>query len=95
MSSAGIDFVDSFTVAIKKLLMTAKDVQSNGGIEPAITSQDLGEGIREVEQQSPGATNPKYAAIETACRKIFYDLLVSPHAQYKGLKLNLQGLNIY
>lgn len=76
MSSAGIDFVDAFTITIRKLLKRAGEFKPNGGIEPALTAQDLGEGIKEVEQHSPESRNRKYAAIETACRNKFYDLVV-------------------
>ena len=95
MSSAGIDSVDDFTAAFKKLLARARDFKPDGVIEPALTSQDFEGGIEEIGQQSHGSINRKYAAIETACRNIFYDLLVSPRSLQQKLKLMIQGGYVY
>ncbi|KAK4692939.1 THO complex subunit 1, partial [Lecanoromycetidae sp. Uapishka_2] len=78
MSSVGINSVNDFTAVIEKLLTRAREIKSNGGMEPALTTLDLAEGLNEVEQKSLSNINRKYAAIETACRNIFYDLLCEP-----------------
>ncbi len=76
MSSAGIESVNDFTAIFKRLLASARDVKPNGGIEPALTTADFKGEIKEIGQKPQGAPNREYAAIETACRNIFYDLLV-------------------
>ena len=75
MSSAGVSSVENSTSAIRGLLAKAHDVKPDGGVEPALTAQDLGGGIEELGKQN-GAFKKGYAAIETACRNIFYALLV-------------------
>ncbi|KAL2048679.1 hypothetical protein N7G274_000591 [Stereocaulon virgatum] len=77
MSSVGIESVDHVTTVFKKLLTRARDIKPTGGIEPALTTQDFEGGIEEIRKHSRGSINLKYAAIETACRNIFYDLLAS------------------
>lgn len=80
MSSDGIASVHSCSVAIKNLLDRARDVKVNPSIEPALNASDLAEGIEEIGKLSNGSfianSQAHYAAIETACRNIFYDLLV-------------------
>ena len=76
MCSAGIESVNDFTASFKRLLASARDVKPNGDIEPALTTADFEGEIKAIGQKSHGAPNREYAAIETACRNIFYDLLV-------------------
>ncbi|CAF9934405.1 hypothetical protein IMSHALPRED_009699 [Imshaugia aleurites] len=76
MSSAGVSSVDSSTNAIRRLLDKAQEVKPNGGIDPALTAQDFEGGVEEIGKQN-GVSNRDYAAIETACRNIFYALLAS------------------
>ena len=76
MSSAGIASVNDFTAIFKRLLTSARSVKPDGGVEPALTTPDFRGAIEEIGLKSRGATNREYAAIETACRNIFYDLLV-------------------
>ena len=76
MSSTGVNSVDDFTKKIKNFLAKAQEIKPNGGVEPALTTQDLEGGIEEFSKQDT-ASNKDYAAIETACRNIFYALLVS------------------
>lgn len=75
MSSAGISSVYNFTTAIRGLLAKAQKVKPDGGVEPALTTQELEGGVDKIGKHN-GATNKDYAAIETACRNIFYALLV-------------------
>ncbi|CAD6566354.1 MAG: hypothetical protein ASARMPREDX12_008198 [Alectoria sarmentosa] len=76
MSSAGVSSVDSSTIAMKGLLAKAQEVKPDGGVEPALTTQDFEGGVEEIGKQNV-ASNKDYAAIETACRNIFYALLAS------------------
>ena len=75
MSSAGVSSVDNFTNTIRALLAKAQEVKPHGGVEPALTSQEFGGGVEELSRHD-GASNKDFAAIETACRNIFYALLV-------------------
>ena len=94
MSSVGIQSVDLVTTVFKKLLTRAQDIKPTGGVEPALTTQDFEGGIEEIGQQSRGSINLKYAAIETACRNIFYDLLVRLPLLHRRLKL-MQPRHLY
>lgn len=75
MSDVGVSSVDNATSAIRGLLAKAQEVKPDGGVEPALTSQEFEGDIEEIGKQN-GASNKDYAAIETACRNIFYALLV-------------------
>ncbi len=86
MSSAGISSVDTLTASLRKLLERSNELKPNGGIEPALTSTsfngDLETIIRRAEGGITANAQDHYAALETACRNIFYDLLVrSQHLQ--------------
>lgn len=80
MSSDGIASVDAYSRAIEKLLNRACQIKPQNGSEPALIATDFGGIFEEVEELSQKSfiTNSQahYAAIETACRNIFYDLLV-------------------
>lgn len=73
--------MDTYAAAIVELLDRARVVKPNTHIEPALTASDFGGGIEEIGQLSNDSfvanSQAHYAAIETACRNIFYDLLVS------------------
>ena len=75
MSSTGVSSVDSYTIKIERLLERSHDVKPDGGVEPSLALHDFDGGIEEVRKQN-WASSKNYAAIETACRNIFYDLLV-------------------
>lgn len=81
MSSDGIASVQTYSVAIKSLLDRARNVKVNPGIEPALNALDFAGDIEDIGKLSNGSflanNQAHYAAIETACRNIFYDLLVS------------------
>ena len=81
MSSNGVTSVDTYTAAIVELLDRARVVKTDACIEPALTASDFGGGIEEIGRLSNDSfvanSQAHYAAIETACRNIFYDLLVS------------------
>lgn len=73
--------MDIFAAAIIKLLNRARITKPNTHIEPALTASDFDGGIEEIGKLSNNSfvsnSQAHYAAIETACRNIFYDLLVS------------------
>lgn len=75
MSSVGMSTVDNSTAAIRQLLTKAQQVKPGGGVEPTLTVHAFGGGVEELGKQNE-ASNKDYAAIETACRNIFYALLV-------------------
>ncbi len=82
MSSHGIPSVDTCSVAIKTLLNKARNVNVDLSIEPALSAADLTGYVDEIGNHLGAsfiANNPAhFAATETACRNIFYDLLVRP-----------------
>lgn len=81
MSSDGIASVDTYNIALKDLLKRARHVKPGSGIEPALSASDFDGGIEAIGKLSEKSfianNQAHYAAIETACRNIFYDLLVS------------------
>ena len=91
MSSHGIASVDTYSTAIKNLLDRARDLKPTLGIEPALSASDFAGGIEEIGKLSDGPfianSQAHYAAIETACRNIFYDLLVRPLLVLNSLRL--------
>ena len=84
MSSIGLSSVDAYTFELRKLLARAKFVKSNGSIEPPLLLQDFGgviEGIENISESDITVNKQgHYAAIETASRNTFYDLLVVHHS---------------
>ncbi|KAL8816190.1 MAG: hypothetical protein Q9223_004763, partial [Gallowayella weberi] len=81
MSSVGIASVDAFTTSLKKLLERSNELKPKGGIEPALTATSFNGDVETITQRAEGglAANAQdhYAALETACRNIFYDQLAS------------------
>ena len=89
MSSNDVDSVQSFTLELGKLLDSARLIKQSDSIEPALTISDFEgqiERIGNIDDASfkqpagfkENSRQAHYAAIETAFRNIFYDLLVSP-----------------
>ena len=81
MANAGLGSVDTLTVALQDLLRRAEEIKPDGGIEPALTSASFNGDVEAITKRAEGGilTNPQdhYAALETACRNIFYQLLAS------------------
>ncbi|KAI4120776.1 MAG: hypothetical protein LQ338_006773 [Usnochroma carphineum] len=81
MSSAGISSVDAFAGSLTELLDRSREVKPNGGIEPALTSVTFNGDVQNItkraEHGNSATTQDHYAALETACRNIFYKLLAS------------------
>lgn len=84
MSSHGIASVDTYSAAMKNLLDRARCLKMEPGIEPPLSASDFAGEVEEIGKLSGGSfianSQAHYAAIETACRNIFYDLLVRPFA---------------
>lgn len=80
MWSSETPSVARFTVDLHQLLAKAKSLKPEGLIEPALTSSSFDGQVETVGKEGEGITiaNPQahYAALETACRNIFYDRLV-------------------
>ena len=80
MSGHAIVSVDACSVAIKKMLDKARNTKVDLSIEPALSLSDLSTYIEGIEKLSSGSftagSQAHFAAIETACRNIFYGLLV-------------------
>ncbi|KAL8843016.1 MAG: hypothetical protein Q9176_002319 [Flavoplaca citrina] len=81
MSSAGISSVDALTASLRELLERSNKLKPDGGIEPALTSTSFNGNVETIIRGAEGGITANaqdhYAALETACRNIFYDLLAS------------------
>ncbi|KAL8944008.1 MAG: hypothetical protein Q9216_000717 [Gyalolechia sp. 2 TL-2023] len=81
MSSAGIGSVESFTESLKELLERSRGIKPDGGIEPPLISASFDGDVERISKRTEGGllvnAQDHYAALETACRNIFYDLLAS------------------
>ena len=81
MSSAGISSVDALTASLREFLERSNKLKPDGGIEPALTSTSFSGNVETIIRGAEGGITANaqdhYAALETACRNIFYDLLVS------------------
>ena len=83
MSINDVSPVDEYSNVIQAALAEAREAKTSGAIDPALASQDIHESIEKIQIAGRrGATasddvRKDYAAIETACRDIFYKLLVS------------------
>ncbi|KAL9615307.1 MAG: hypothetical protein Q9167_000278 [Letrouitia subvulpina] len=81
MWSSEIPSVARFITALNQLLAKAETIKPDGLIEPALTSSSFDGQVEAIGKEGEGTTiaNPQahYAALETACRNIFYDRLGS------------------
>jgi THO complex subunit 1 len=82
MADADVESVKLYRGLVRDLLAKAAEVKPGNHVEPPLTDADLGgsiwriprpEGDTEVEQNQQAS----YAAVETAFREKFYELLVS------------------
>ena len=79
MSSTGLASVEAYAVAIDQWLRKAEDVKQEASIRPALVASDFVgeiENINTIRNESNAPPQAHYAAIETAIRNAFYDLLV-------------------
>ncbi|KAL8738832.1 MAG: hypothetical protein Q9181_000436 [Wetmoreana brouardii] len=85
MASAGISSVDTLTASLTELLKRAQEIKPDGGIKPALSSASFNGDVEAITKRAEGGitVNPQdyYAALETACRNIFYELLASTAIQ--------------
>ncbi|KAI4202114.1 MAG: hypothetical protein LQ350_002781 [Teloschistes chrysophthalmus] len=85
MAHLSILSVDRLTALLKELLARAKGFKPDGRIEPALTAASFQGDVEILTKQAEGGVtvNPQdhYAALETACRNIFYELLASTSIQ--------------
>ena len=81
MSIARTPLVTAYTKAIQKLLKKSHNLVYKPGIDVGISASQLEEGSRDVGEirasQNPENQQAHYAAIETAFRSIFSNLIVS------------------
>ena len=80
MPSADVEDVANYSDALHTLLRAARQVKPTKAIEPPLTYADLAEEIRgvlpNIDTLASRDGHSQYAALETAFRNIFYDLLV-------------------
>ena len=82
MSITEFDPVEEYSTTINDALAQARESKPFGQIDPPLASEIVEECLENVADISRGDElelinlKASYAAIETACRDIFYDLLV-------------------
>ena len=81
MSSYDIALVADYTSTIQELLCDARDINRQATKEQSLRLHELQEGIEKIysikESYNPANSQAHFAAIETAFRNIFYELLAS------------------
>ena len=80
MISPGMAAVGAYTEAIQNILRIAEKVKPIANIDPALKASDFDGGIEKISQLGGGSVDESnqryYAAIETASRNVFHQLLV-------------------
>lgn len=81
MAGENIQSVQSYRALVRELLEKAAETKQDLDIEPPLTESDLRETLSQlprIAEEVPGGQNQQaqYAAVETAFREKFYDLLV-------------------
>ena len=83
MASTGSPLVETYARSIQLWLRKAKLVKHYSSIEPALPISEFDEQVQDIasirELASVNSQQVHYAAIETAIRNIFYDILVCDH----------------
>ncbi|KAL8953932.1 MAG: hypothetical protein Q9222_000219 [Ikaeria aurantiellina] len=81
MSAPQLSSVGVLTTSLEDLLARSKEIKPDGGIEPTLTSTNFNGDVEKITRHLELGVAPNaqdhYAALETACRNIFYDLLAS------------------
>ncbi|MCJ1385978.1 hypothetical protein MMC17_009103 [Xylographa soralifera] len=81
MASTGSPLVETYARSIQLWLRKAKHVKHQSSIEPALPISDFDEQVQDIasirKRASINSQQAHYAAIETAIRSIFYDILAS------------------
>lgn len=81
MEGANIQSVQSYRTLVRELLQKAAESKQDLDIEPPLTETDLGDTlspVQKIREEVAGGQNQQaqYAAVETAFREKFYNLLV-------------------
>lgn len=80
ISGDAVPSVELYTGALNGLLDKARQIKSDGGIEPALTPTDFDGGIEALETLTvdgiASSRDARSSAIEISLRKCFYDILV-------------------
>lgn len=81
MTGENIQSVQSYRTLVRELLEKAAESRKDSDIETPLTETDLGETlsqVQKIQEEVAGGQNQQaqYAAVETAFRERFYDLLV-------------------
>lgn len=81
MTGENIQSVQSYRTLVHELLEEATESKKDPDIETPLTETDLGEilsQVQKIQEEVAGGENQQaqYAAVETAFRERFYDLLV-------------------
>ena len=81
MSSEGVSSVEHFVADIRELLFSAHGLKPQGDVEPPLTEHDLKDTASKLLRcngaDGSSEDHSQYAAIETACRNVFYELLAT------------------
>ncbi|KAH8690927.1 putative THO complex subunit Tho1 [Talaromyces proteolyticus] len=79
MSDTVIESVNAYRNLVRDLLATATEIKQSNNVEPPLMEAHLGDSIWRVHPKSEIELNKphKYAAVETAFREKFYELLAS------------------
>ena len=81
MSSCQIPLVADYTSTIQELLNVARDTNQQATKEQALRLNEFQESVEKIHNiratRNPANSQAHYAAIETAFRNIFYELLAS------------------
>ncbi|PGH13569.1 hypothetical protein AJ79_03562 [Helicocarpus griseus UAMH5409] len=96
MAGEDIAAVKAYRQIIQDLLGKAAEAKKDCSIEPPLNDADLGDAIRQIQQNDEGgfreqSQQAQYAVVETVFREKFYDLLVSivlrQHATHRALTM--------
>lgn len=81
MTGENIQSVQSYQALVREILEKAAESRKDWDVEAPLTENDLGETlsqVQKIQEEVAGGQNQQaqYAAVETAFREKFYDLLV-------------------
>lgn len=79
MSNDTMESVIAHRDLVRDLLAKAAEIKQSDDVEPPLMEADLGDYMSRIRVKSDNETNKshKYAAVETAFREKFYELLVT------------------
>lgn len=77
MSNDTIESVVAYRDLVRDLLAKAAEIKRSNDVEPPLMEADFGDFISRIRESDAETNKPqKYAAVETAFREKFYELLV-------------------